>query len=100
MARYIWKDNSWVDKDTGEAMEAPDRLAMPAMRSDIPAYLSPVTNKLIDGRAAQREDLKRAGCRLATPEDAPPPVARTKKWAQRLGYDIEDLSAKRITDAI
>jgi hypothetical protein len=30
---------------------------------DIPAYVSPVTGKLVDGRKARREDLKRHGCR-------------------------------------
>lgn len=30
---------------------------------DIPAYVSPVTGKLINSRTDRREDLKRAGCR-------------------------------------
>ena len=98
MTKYIWKDGQWTDKDTGLPMEAPDRLAVPVIRSDIGEYMSVVSNKMISGRAAQREDLKRAGCRLAEPEDAPPPVARTEKWARRLGYDREDLSEKRLTD--
>lgn len=35
----------------------------PAVHADIPAYVSTVTGKLIDGKAARREDLKRSGCR-------------------------------------
>lgn len=80
-------------------MDAPDRIAVPMVQSDIKPYLSVVSNKLIDGKSDQREDLKRAGCRLADPSEAPQ-VCRTEKWARKLGMDREDLSAKRIRDAI
>lgn len=35
--------------------------------SDTPEYVSPVTGRPVDGRAARREDLKRAGCVEAEP---------------------------------
>jgi hypothetical protein len=97
MSRYRWDGSQWVDKSTGEPMEAPNRLAVPVIRSDIEGYLSPISGKLISGRAAQRDDLKRAGCRLAEPSEAPT-VCRTEKWAKRLRLDREDLSAKRLRD--
>lgn len=41
----------------------PRVLTAPLVAPDLPAYLSPVTGKLVDGRRARREDLKRTGCR-------------------------------------
>lgn len=35
----------------------------PLVFGDLPAYQSPVTGKLVDGRVARREDLKRTGSR-------------------------------------
>lgn len=37
--------------------------AAPMIAPDLPAYESPVTGQIIEGRAARREDLKRTGCR-------------------------------------
>lgn len=49
----------------------PKRLAPPkkstVLLRDIPAYDCPVTGKMIDGRAAHRENLKRQGCRVLEP---------------------------------
>ncbi len=91
--RYVWdrEANRFVDPGTREAMPIPDRdgPCMPALRADIAPYRSMATNKVIDGRAAQREDLKRSGCRLADPSEAPQPVCRTKKWARILKMDHE-----------
>ena len=36
---------------------------------DLPEYVSPVTGKPVDGRAARREDLKRSGCREVEPSE-------------------------------
>jgi hypothetical protein len=37
-------------------------LEAPAVVPDIPAYTSPVDGRLIEGRRAREEDLKRNGC--------------------------------------
>lgn len=91
--RYVWdrEANSFVDPSTRAPMPIPDRdgICLPAIRSDIAAYRSVTTNKVIEGRAAQREDLKRSGCRLVDPSEAPAPVCRTKKWARILRMDHE-----------
>lgn len=91
MTRYVWRDGNFRDPSTNEPMLIPagNEVCMPAIRSDIAGYRSVASDKWIDGRTAQREDLKRNGCRLAEPEDALPPVCRTKKWAQRLRMDYE-----------
>lgn len=36
----------------------------PAVQRDLPAYQSPATGKMIEGRRAHRDDLARSGCRL------------------------------------
>jgi hypothetical protein len=57
--RYIWRAGAWRDPETGEEMTHPNRLAMPMIHSDITAYKSPLGDHWIDGRRAQREELKR-----------------------------------------
>jgi hypothetical protein len=58
VARY---DEPQACDECGEV--AQKQLTAPVIHADIPPYVSTVTGKLIDGRAARREDLKRAGCR-------------------------------------
>lgn len=48
----------WLNTKTGEI----DRPKVSYVRGDTPEYISPVTGKPVDGRAARREDLKRHGC--------------------------------------
>jgi hypothetical protein len=95
---YVRRNGQWVDKSTGEPMEVPERndICIPRVRSDITAYVSPITGQMIDGRAAQREDLKRSGCRLQDPSEHTVHTCRTEKWARRLGKDVEDVSEKRL----
>lgn len=78
MAKYVWRDNRWVDKETESKplLTAKERkrkkVCMPMVRGDLPAYISPVTGKLIEGRAARREDLARSGCREVDPSEYKP----------------------------
>lgn len=97
--RYVWR-GQWVNKRTGEPMEAPDRIACPMVQSDTKPYMSVVSNKLIDGRADRREDLKRTGCREVDSSEGPI-GCRTEKWARRLNMpQVGDLSVKRQADQI
>ena len=57
-------------------------LPMPYIRSDLPAYESPVTGKLIEGRAARREDLARSGCREVDPSEYKP-VYKNYEFCQK-----------------
>lgn len=98
--KYVWRDGAWRDSN-GNVMETPDRIAVPHIMSDITPYRSVVSNKLIDGRAAQREDLKRSGCRVMDPSEFKPTTARTKKWADRLKLDhVSDSGPKRLPDYV
>lgn len=64
MARYVSKNGKFVDKDTGEPMEIPDRgyLATPRVISDIEPYQSPVDGAYVSGRAAKRDDMAKHNC--------------------------------------
>ena len=88
MARYIWKHGRFVEKRTGRPLlskaqrNAP--IAMPNVRGDLPEYISPVTGKPVDGRAARREDLARTGCREVDPSEWKPKY-RNRKFAEKRG---------------
>lgn len=55
------------DPKLGELAEVPvdsrQAPAAPAVFGDLPPYESPITGKIVDGRRARRDDLKRHGCR-------------------------------------
>lgn len=59
--RYVWRGGRFVSKSTGEPMPVRDEnaICMPMIVSDIPAYKSPLGDHWVDGRRAQREELKR-----------------------------------------
>ncbi len=95
--RYVYRDGEWRDPSTDEPMSVPDAVALPYIASDIAPYQSMVSGKTIDGRAAQREDLKRNGCRLVDPSEYKIETARTKKWAKRFGVDhVPDKGPERL----
>lgn len=86
MALYIF------DKAAGRMVEAvrgprPPSV-FPNIMRDTPEYLSPVTHRPVDGRAARREDLKRAECREVDPSEWRP-VAHDESFAARHGLAYE-----------
>lgn len=97
MTTYVRRDGQWVDKATGEPMEVPNVVAVPYITPDIAPYKSVASGKWIDGRTAQREDLKREGCRLVDPSEWKIETARTKKWADRFKVDhVPDKGPERL----
>lgn len=64
MARYIWKNGGFVDPTSGEAMPLTyaGQICAPAVLPDTPAYRSPISGEVVDGRRARREDLKKHDC--------------------------------------
>ena len=101
MTTYVRRDGQWIDKSTGEPMDVPDVVAVPYLAPDIKPYRSMVSGKMIDGRAAQREDLKREGCRLADPSEWKIETARTKKWADRFKVDhVPDKGPERLPEVV
>jgi hypothetical protein len=60
MTSYVWRDGKFVDKRSGDPMLSDKErksktICTPYIRSDLPGYVSPVTGKWIEGRAASRE---------------------------------------------
>ena len=61
--RYVWRAGRFIDKRTGRRMKFKNNaVSMPVVQSDIEAYQSPLGEHWIDGRRAQREELKRNDC--------------------------------------
>lgn len=92
MSRYVWKNGGFYNPATGEAMAVPARrgVCAPAVVGDTPAYRSPITGQMIDGRSARREDLKRHDCVEAG--DMPlrnGGKARNEKFARKHGLRHE-----------
>jgi len=74
VSRYrLNRDGMWIDKTTGKPMETRgDFVPTPQITRDIAPYMSMASKQMIDGRAAQREDLKRTGCRVVDPSEYTP----------------------------
>jgi hypothetical protein len=83
MTKYIWGGDDWVDVAT---LEKAPRVG-PFIISDTPTYISPVTGKPVDGRAARREDLKRSGSREVDPSEFKP-VYRNAEFAKKRGLEV------------
>lgn len=98
MARSIWckERKTWVDPSTREPLpDKSDGIVALQVVSDLPAYLSPVTGKPVDGRHARREDLKRSGCVPFEPMSNRPRGIASKKRAEKLGRTWDEAAANR-----
>lgn len=64
MARYLFRDGEFFDRQTGAPMEKPfaGQIVAPNVMPDIPDYLSPIDGRLIGSRSERRDDLKRNNC--------------------------------------
>ena len=113
MPSYLWSEmaQEWLPAEqvlSARHNSEPDNrsdLPFPYIRGDLKPYVSPITGKIIEGRAARREDLARSGCREVDPSeykpiyknyefcqakrlpymgaDVPPPMTRDEKeWAK------------------
>lgn len=62
MAKYVqqWSEDRGWHLVKREPTERP---VAPAIYGDLPAYVSPVTGKLVEGRKARQRDLAESGCR-------------------------------------
>lgn len=81
MSRYIWRDGVWRDPNSGTPMECHrTAVCMPMVQGDIAPYQSPLGSHFIDGRRAQREELKRNGMVI---NDNPAPKFDRDEYAER-----------------
>ena len=90
------KGGSWIfDTATGALVEKSEyyrskysdskfsnMVPFPHVRPDLPAYRSPVTGQIIEGRAARREDLAKSGCREVDPSEFKP-IYRNYEFCQK-----------------
>lgn len=83
MTRYVWKGDGFYNKATGERMEAPDRVCLPAMISDV-TYMSPLSGREVTSRSQRREEMKQYGVREVDPSEYKP-TYRKKENAIRNG---------------
>lgn len=83
---YVFRDGMFVDKVTGErAVTGSEAVCVPFIVRDIPAYTSPIDGRVIDGRAARREDLKRNNCVEWEPGMGKKAEPRNEKFMRKYG---------------
>lgn len=89
MPRYVWKDDGFVDRSTGEPMRVrdPNAVCRPAVIRDIDEYRSPIDGRPISSRSHQREDLKRNDCVLAEPRKHRRGY-KNAAWAKKRGLPL------------
>ena len=83
MTRYVWRDDGFYDRATGERMEAPERVCRPMVVKDV-VYKSPLSGKEITSRSERREEMKVHGVREVDPGEWKP-AYRKKENAIRNG---------------
>ena len=90
MTRFVWTGEDWLEYDPREEKlrRAYAKSVFPTVIRDTPAYVSPVSRKVVEGRAARREDLRRSGCREVDPSEFTPTYF-TEKYAKIAGKDRE-----------
>ena len=92
--RYFAPGRYWYDLDTMEIDGQPGKFHALTERkrdgksiyviSDIPPYKSPLSMKVVDGRYARREEMKRYNVREVDPGEFKP-VYHNKRFAERHG---------------
>jgi hypothetical protein len=103
MPIYIYdRDSSgMVDKRTGEPMPVPAIFTPPRVhvRGDYKAYSCPITGKVIEGKHAHSENLKRHGCRVLEPgerQDSLNRRAEADRAFEKTVSDVVDKTAAQL----
>lgn len=95
MARYLFRDGIFVDRQTGAPMEKPfaGKITMPHVISDIPEYASPIDGRMITSRSERRDDLARNNCVEYEPSLAPTkgkPKFRNPHFCEKRGLQVSE----------
>lgn len=77
MAKFYWHEGEWVEKKPRIITES----VGPAMLGDLPAYVSPLSMQVVDGRRARREEMARHGVREVDPSERPEGAGEPKPTA-------------------
>jgi len=89
MTRYVWRNDGFVDRATGEPLQAPDRIGSPMVVRDI-HYRSPISGQEITSRSARREEMKRHNVREVDPSEFTPRYAKRRN-AEANRRDVEKI---------
>ena len=109
MTTYVWRNNRFVDKSTGEPMAMPKRdgVCAPMVRSDIEPHIGP-NGKWITSRAEQRRVMAETGtCPWEPINDrprgtSPEAIEAQREWAadQKVKLaDIDKATKQRVRKA-
>ena len=92
--KYVWRDGAWRDPRTDETMDCPFRteICMPMIHSDIAPYKSPLGEHTVDGRRAQREELKRNGMVI---NENPAPKFDREEYVERKARQAKVLEQRK-----
>lgn len=93
MTRYVWREDGFYDRATGERMEAPERVCRPMVVKDV-VYKSPLSGKEITSRSERREEMKRHNVREVDPGEYRPTYAK-KENAIRNGGEWNPDAVKK-----
>lgn len=93
MARYVFRNGIFVDRQTGVPMEKPfaGQIVMPNVMSDILEYRSPVDGALIGSRSQRRDDLKKHNCVEYEPSLSPTKGKfRNPEFCKKRGLQVSE----------
>lgn len=105
MAKYRYKNGQWIDLETGLPGEPATKgnwweHGAPMSIKDYEAYECPVTGKMIEGRAAHRENLKRTGCRIFEPGEREAYVKNEGRRREETAEKISNTYANIISERL
>lgn len=92
MTRYVWRDDGFYNRTTGERMETVERVCRPAMWSDV-SYMSPLSLKPVTSRSQRREEMKIHNVREVDPSEYQPRY-RSKARAIAMGGEWDPDAGK------
>jgi hypothetical protein len=88
------QNGRWVDKKTGEPLNAPGKPftpSMPMIMKPMPTYQSPIDGRPINSRQERIDDLKRNNCVEWEPSMSPTKGKfRNKRFAKKRGLTIAE----------
>jgi hypothetical protein len=97
MTRYRWDGDRFVNRATGEPMEAPERIAHPAVLSDV-TYKSPLSGKEVTSRSQRREEMKIHQVREVDPSEYKPTYRKKKNAVRMKGEHNPDAGKREFVD--
>lgn len=87
--KFRWTPDGFQDRHGNPMLSETERaapVALPSIMRDIPAYRSPVTGQMVDGRSARRDDLARSNCREVDPSEIRQPGFQNEKFMRKHGF--------------